>query len=735
MVEAIRKSARNVTLLLAGLTAMIAGVACENETIFEGEPVVAPPAVAFDTEETSASAIHGGTIRIVGTADDPYVGVERVDVSWTGALTGEFERTYPDHPEQVRIDTTLAVPFGTDGTVEFRIRALNEYGSTAESDHVEVLVVAEDTIRPSVGVRMDAADPMALSDTLWLDVEAYDDEFGSGLGEVGYQAVLRPDSDPAIDIDFRETLAGADTTLRRFPIALADHFTPATRPDTLQVDVRAFAVDQAGNCGAAVTEEPTPGLCEVGADGTVQFLVDPASTGTAVAADLAIDRDGGTVRDLAVDERRGRVYLSNTDLNAVEVYDFLAEPGDALLGAALVGAHPWGMTLDRTGDTLLVANSGGTSLSFVNLETLAESRRYETPNSAVLYTVDWTDITVTDRGDTLPATVVSWDQFSDRPQYIAQDEAGVTFYSTLPTGADARGTIRIVESDPAWRQHEANLMLWTDVVVEAQDSVTAIFTAVDSIRIRPESVAGGPWLAIYDHMQGHPNQIIADSTLLETEGSVEDVATRMAAAGSDIIWFNAAQWDYSYWHTPETTRIATSPDASTLAFAEEGGENRVWTWNASSAHPGLANRFISGVVAIEDLQVNGAMAPLVGIAADETGDRLASRGQTGVAFFNQHLRLDGEYTGSEVKDGAGLAFHPTRHLAFIPTADSRLVIVEGTHYRAVGALPLSAPLVGELRLSMPRGDDDPALVARIHGINANGALVMVPVHENDFQQP
>jgi hypothetical protein len=128
-----------------------------------------------------------------------------------------------------------------------------------------------------------------------------------------------------------------------------------------------------------------------------------------------------------------------------------------------VGSRPWGISAwprnrDGTmGDTLLVANSGGTSISYVNLNASGSGQEvfaYALPN-IIAYSVTSTE------SATVPGQVIrertKYD-FSDRPQFIAATCTGNTIpgspcedvllvYSTSPTGGQSlpfpnRGSVR-----------------------------------------------------------------------------------------------------------------------------------------------------------------------------------------------------------------------------------------------------------------------------------------------------
>jgi uncharacterized protein (TIGR03437 family) len=80
--------------------------------------------------------------------------------------------------------------------------------------------------------------------------------------------------------------------------------------------------------------------------------------------------------DLAYDASRQRVYIANTTMNRVEVYDI---KGQALLAPVKVGQAPLAMAMSLDASTLYVANSGGESISIVNLATMQNTGRVVFP--------------------------------------------------------------------------------------------------------------------------------------------------------------------------------------------------------------------------------------------------------------------------------------------------------------------------------------------------------------------
>jgi len=82
-----------------------------------------------------------------------------------------------------------------------------------------------------------------------------------------------------------------------------------------------------------------------------------------VPIEVGISDQEGLV-DLAVDSQRRRLYIANSGLNRVEVFDTRTQQ---LLEPIKVGQLPRSLALTPDGNTLYVANSGGESISIVDL--------------------------------------------------------------------------------------------------------------------------------------------------------------------------------------------------------------------------------------------------------------------------------------------------------------------------------------------------------------------------------
>jgi hypothetical protein len=566
-----------------------------------------------------------------------------------------------------------------------------------------------------------------------LSVTAQDDASGTGLQQIGMTLVS---GDSVIVMS--ELLDGEQAATRQFTIPVGQ--LPFGALQSIQLQYYGWAIDRAGNCtltgsGGSVecsiqNGRPVVGN-RLGFPATLRIIDIRTFQGITAGAQF--------IGDLVVDTERNRVYVSNKANNAVEVFDwdganFTRQPG------VHVGAQPWGMTLDLTGDSLIVANSGGTSLSYVALDGLIEARRFETPN-AVLYQLFNTDST----------TTLEHLDFADRPQFVAQDASGVIFYSTRPTSAAPDGSIRMVQSDPAWLAEQADILLWTQVIDnnawgpgvdpapcylgnEANLAENCVIAFADSVKINYEAPTLGTQLEVYDHRPGFPNQVIAD-----TSSSYFDIIQNLRSRGSDIL-FIKGDWAMDEWMTGDTTFVAASGNREWIGIAE-GAANpgRVWMWGELGAHPPLFERLISDVTNISDY-VNNTSDRVTGLALNEDGLVLASRSGSQVFFFTNPMRLRGTFEDAAILGGTGLAIHPEASFdieapesnwAVVGGAGPELIIVDTRHFRRVGTIAIGEPVGGALRITAPLATDDSDVIAHVFGVTRTGGIFEVAVRSTD----
>jgi hypothetical protein len=489
-----------------------------------------------------------------------------------------------------------------------------------------------------------------------------------------------------------------------------------------------------GGGGGGPTEPPPP---TTGASGTIV----PFPTGTGAIGDLVVDADGR------------RVFLSNRSAHRVEVLQMPSGAAPAFGTPVSVGSEPWGMSLSRTGDTLIVANSGGVNVSFVPLAAspLQEDvgRRFQIPRARLYQFL--IEKEVTQAGDTLTSFRLEHTSYADRPQYVAQDARGRLLYSVVPTQAAPVGTIRLAEWRQGWPSWDARFLFAEGLLAGGPPSTNRAITAsnpedfaianVDSISL--EFINVGPFagptgaIRLFDHdprrRPGEPGYLIANPGYLDPVDAIVDLHDR----GSDVIAYPGHSWNIpDAAQMADTTFVAVSADHRWVAFGEapEDRAGRIVLWGAG-AEGGSGD--LSRIDDVADI-TNNTSDRLTGIGLNADGTLGVARGREATYFFGNDLRLQGlARAGSS--GGVGAALRPgssgAATLAFIGTGSRTIQVLETTHYQVVGEVTVGAAVVGPLRAGPPLPEQTacPAdytqgsptcVLARVYGVTASGLLVL-----------
>ena len=656
------------------------------------------------------AVIGGGTytFRVQGT---DTIGVTKLGYRSTGpsALTRSdsllLSVPYPRNDTCTFSFTVPAsVPVGTQFTIEPFAQNRDGLGSTGDKATVTVVAAGVDNNTPlayqSIPARMETGDSL---DIVGRDTDGL-------LKAIGY--VVKDSS-------------GAEVASVDVPIA-----TPAQQvvrrvawsvPITLRgrgLFVVAYAVDQANHKGYAVasgTNVPVSNEAAGKHDPTVYAF------GHTTALPV-----GSLGADIAVDTVRARVYVSNITKNQLEAFDYGATISQR--APVSVGAQPWGMAIDNSGSLLLVANSGGTNISQVDLVTPRESGRVKTAN-AYIYDVSWSkDLTSGGYKYNVSAPI----DYSDRPQFIAQSASGALYYSTRPTTEATPGTLRRIDNflDPRAEPRQ----IWQYGAVARGHWLILNADAVDVI-------AGGngvpDQIVICDHTVG------ADPSTSQcfTSGTIPGAIASLRGIGANAA--DVKDLSVSSLALPDTNFVAVGGDRKRVAFGEAnsgGAAGRVVMVYDPSGTPAFSEQY-SAPMQVKDL-TNNASDHVFGLAINGNSTNIAVHGIE-TFFADSSLRLQGKF--ATFNSGAGIAFHPGNvdentadpkaRVAFVASGDYSIQIVDTYSYRLRGRIPIRSNLYGPLRAVYPTAVElgaDPTLVVKLFGLTPEG-LVMIDVHASDIQ--
>lgn len=425
--------------------------------------------------------------------------------------------------------------------------------------------------------------------------------------------------------------------------------------------------------------------------------------------------NGGQVADALYFPRNDRLYLTNIERNQLEVYN-LAD--SSFRQSINVGSRPWGIAAwprnrdGVMGDTLLIANSGGTNISYVNLNVGATGRevfRYHLPN-IVAYSITTVKSNTTDQ----PITQRTIYDFSDRPQFLATTCTGgtaagspcqdvIVVYSTTPTPG---------QSTPFANQ---GTMRWENITKRTshfffEQAIGQTAGRADTLELERFAAAGF----------GNDSLLLpARQTIVTPNGNFNySVVVRL-----DQLAFR------------DTTYVRNSGNFR-RAVVGEGGPvlgSRAMTYDATmgmdfSTPLPVIDRGLSRPLDVTDFVAN-TFARVQGVGINFDGELSAVKGDS-TYIFDRTLRLQGILQSRS--SGGGLDFHPMNkgfnsnplntRLAFVASSEPVIDIFDTYCYQKIASVPIRDPIIGPVRASI-RPDGQIVLIgATIRGVT----LVALP---------
>jgi hypothetical protein len=446
---------------------------------------------------------------------------------------------------------------------------------------------------------------------------------------------------------------------------------------------------------------------------------DRVDTVTVVAGATKPLPNGGVVADALYHPRTDRLYMTNIDKNELEVFNL----SDSSFKTPInVGSRPWGIAAwprdhsGNIGDTLLVANSGGTDISYVNLNSGTTGRevfRYALPN-IIAYTITSTK---SPAGFTIQQRTVY--DFSDRPQYLGATcnggggaggggfECGdvILTYSTTPTGGQSvpfnsnNGTLR-------WenlRTHQSHFF--------------------------------------FEQAEGQEQDRADTLEIIRYDANGVDVKTlvpyqQWAKAGNDSVQVSTVVTRANLGFR-DTTFVRNSGNFSRVAFGE-GGQvqgTRAMVYDASR---GLNTQALvngkTGTLQIptEDMGLSRAQdvsdfvansfARVSGVAMNFDGSLTAVRADS-TYLLNPALRLQGILPTAA--SNSGIDFHPSNNgpnsfplssrLVFAASAEPVIDIYDSYCYKRIATVPIKDPIIGPIKAAIRSSTGEIVLVGATKG--------------------
>ncbi len=452
--------------------------------------------------------------------------------------------------------------------------------------------------------------------------------------------------------------------------------------------------------------------------------------------------NGGLLADGIYVNRYDRLYLTNIDRNQVEVFSLARQ---AFETPVVVGSRPWGITgwprnrAGVLGDTLLVANSGGTNVSYVQIGGTdgggVEVYRYPLPNIIAYSVTSERSVTT---GEIMRTRKVY--DFSDRPQFLAATcEVGSTdgnecgdvklVYSTTPTPGQSfsfpnKGTIRW-ESLTNCTSHFFFEQAMGMGVQRSDTLELERYAAHPSYRLPatcaqpPEMTTLVPFMQEITSNTGERRMYstvvridqlgFRDTTFVRNSGNF---ARAILGEGGSVLGSRA---------------IGYEADRGIATSFEDG--SRTWFFSMP-----FIDRGVSPPRDVSDFIAN-TFSSVRGVAINFDGALSAIRGDS-TYIIDPQLRLQGLMQTSGGPN-AGFDFHPlnagsgafttdiNRRLSFSASMTPQIEVFDSYCYQKLGALEIRDPIIGPIKASL-RPNGQIVLV----GASARG-VVVVPL-ERDF---
>lgn len=612
---------------------------------------------------------------------------------------------------------------GTSGTVTVNIQsAVNDVTKPRVEHTVGTRIEVNDTIV------VHATDPSAIA---WIGFE---------VRRVANGAILRFDS---INV-----AAGNLTDVnRRFGLNLAGLVPLDSFP--LDVAVRGYA------CDAAVARNCD--FSTVNGNGSVAHV----DTVTLVAGVTVALPFGGRIADAIFNANRNELYLTNPSLSRVEIFQ-VANTSFVSTGIPTAGPAPWGIalfprdTLGNYRDTIVVANSGGTQLSIIDVSPAVRRLlwRQDLPN----YGIQTYRVLL---GPPVREEILNFD-VSDRPQYVAtvcrpgggtacHADSVFAIYSTTPTQSssspfEGRATLRMEKlintTNPA--------LLFGHLFWELAGDGTLMSQGRDTLRIvlrrglpyNTTQVILSACLGVTVDMARFG---LGDTTFVRNSGNFTHA---LMGEGGNITTAFARVVGYTtkapLLQGPSTATLcptngARSTPRNPLLPGDTAGNFVVW--DAGENHQDLG---VSPFIDVSDFISNTGIG-ISSIGLNFNGGTNVVRADS-IYFLDEGLRLKGTSPAPQGAPGMDMNYNhafaagqggtppfggagsANDRMLFAARPDGNIDVFDTFFYGVVGSVPVRDPIIGPLRVARDAGGNQ-----LLFGVTARGVVVVrLPAIANPF---
>jgi hypothetical protein len=630
-------------------------------------------------------------------------GIRLVGWEAVGAVNVKDSAFYANRPNTVRLLDTLAIPANASaGTFLVSGFAVDSAGRRVSSSAVTVTVqlVVADSIGPVVSFSV----PRRVEVRDSITVRARDP---SGVASIGWVAR-----------DAGGTVLGGKTT------TLGGTLTDVSVTDNLNLSltaaqlpklavIKAFATDAAGNTDSARVD--TLRVAPVRADSitVVNGITKPLPA-------------GGRIADAIFNRNQNRVYLTNIDLDRLEVFDV----SDTSFKTPIpVGSRPWGIALwprnaaaGTNADTVIVANSGGTDLSIVDVSLRQQRRRVQLP----LFRVQTVHSKVDPATGVINLEITEY-TVSDRPQYLAVVCRGggtckpggagdvLAVYSTTPTAGQTnplprRGTVRWENLTSATPQSH---LFWEQAGATFTSANDTLQLFVNRGPTVPEELVLG---ALCGRVVNKQELGFLDTTFVRNSGNFSRIIIGEGGSSATPALAFARALTYDVSLGLQTNTCGTQSEQVDLGIA---GALAVRSFIANTAIP----------VRAVGINFNGLVSLVRADSVYVVDQNLRLKGlmSIGGPNFGMDLNFNHDFDPNTGASASGTVTKDER-VAFVASPDPQIDVFDTFYFGKLASIPIRDPVIGPLRVAkLPSGEQ--VLI----GVTARGVVtVRLPAISNSF---
>ena len=729
---------------LVTLRAMVEDGRGNVDTAFVQIQLTTGAALTVTSPADSAQVAPGFNVGVEILAEGSLLA--QVGFFTTGALTAGDTSffTIGLQPDTTSESFTLAIPAGTaPGFLTLFPVARDSAGNPGTGLPITIEIVA------AGGGAADTEPPLIL-DSLELRVEVDDDILvkGTDLGGVtrlGY--IVTNLSGTVVSGD--STNFGGTNTNEQVTFAMRLDTVVSTFPT--QLIVTTFGID-----GASPSNRGANSL-----DGTTAIAAPgQADTITVVAGITKELPTGGLVADATVNRNlgvAGEVYLTNWQQDQLEVFDIATRS----FGTPIpIGSRPWGIalwpvdTLGANANMVMVANSGGTNISIVDMVGRIETRRHALPN----FIVQTVESEINPETGQIEQKIEEFD-FSDRPQFIGATcrptdlmttcaaDSIYAVYSTTPTSGQTLpfqnlGTLRWENLTAGTPQSH---FFWEHATIPPSPNA-------DTLRVIAERA--GVFDTLLYAEEGWtvdlPTLAFRDTTFVRNSGNFTHA---FIGEGGSVGELFARVMSYDG-NVPIREVFTTLIDIDTTVVFDSiacpcppGLVDTIITIStvATVFGPTVIDDGISAGFQVRDFIANTAIS-VRSIGTNFNGQTNLVRADS-IYVLNSSLRLTGivqtpsgsnygmdlnfDHNFSADARGTSLPGDSDNRLVFVANDNQEIVAYDTWNFGEVASIPITDPIIGPLRVArLPSGEQF------LVGVTARGVVtVTLPSISNSFLSP